>query len=133
MYKLMPAAAAFLLIGVGCDDHVFPTHAAEVPEGGYEATWDGVQLFVADNCHTCHFDGGPGGFVIEDRVEAELLGTATDDGLATMVVPGDADASALWQSVSFLGPASAMPPGGVPLDDEAIGHIETWILDGAAL
>jgi hypothetical protein len=118
-----------VMLVAGCDDHVFEAHSSgggEVPEGGYEATWDGVQNFFIDHCDTCHETTSP---VLRPTIEAEIAA-----GGGPNVVPGDSGASKLWLSVSHSNGATPMPFGSSePLPDEAILHIQTWIDDGAAL
>lgn len=124
-----------LMVGIvalaaGCDDHIL----GEPPEGeapsAYTCDWVGVQEFFADKCDVCHSGESPiGGFDLVTTIESELNG-----GSPFYVVPSDAPASRLWQSISGTGTALLMPQGAAtPLDEAQIGHVRCWIDAGAPL
>ncbi len=126
-----------LLAAAACDDHLYP---AQGGDGECEPTWSGVQVFLGDNCLTCH--GGPdapsgAGIVLPDAITADLNDLSTPllpQYGGELVVPGSADTSVLWQAVSHSGTAEVvvMPIGSV---DPVPGYecVETWINDGALL
>ena len=91
------------------------TASTEPTEQTYDADWDGVQAFFADHCDSCH----PATNGIDLRAQID-----------TYVIPGDAQNSALWISVSGQSLSTMMPPSG-RLPQATIEHVETWILDGA--
>src|SRR5688500_5229814 len=118
----------------GCDDHLFPAVAGG--GGECDATWVGVQGFMADNCLTCH--GGPdapagNGIVPPDHTTLDMHDLSAPlypEYLGELVVPGERDASVLWQAVAWTGPPEVvgMPIGTV---EPLAGHecIGTWIDD----
>lgn len=121
------ALALFALLASSCDDHVFPTGSVEAGNSDlYTADWDGVQVFFQDNCTAgCHESLAP---VLPDAIEADLA-----NGAGELVVPGDPDASLLWQAIDQSGSATPMPIGQPRLDDEFILHVRDWIEAGAEI
>ena len=120
------AAALLLLLSAACDDHVFPTGSVEGDPDAYTADWDGVQAFFQDSCtEGCHATLPP---VLPDAIEADILG-----GTEAYVVPGDAEASLLWQVLDHTGNGTPMPIGQPRLDDDFILHVRDWIDSGAEL
>lgn len=126
MQRWLPAAALLFLSSVSCDDHIFQSGTVDVD--AYEPNWDGVQVLFDDHCTVCHADGGSA-FELTAAIEDDL---ATGAGL--YVVAGDAEASGLWQSLTFTGSSDPMPLGNsTPLDADLTAHVEEWILGGAEL
>lgn len=115
---------------IGCDDTVFPS---EVPS--YEPTWSGVRVFMYNECRRCHIDGGLGDpLVLPDDVEVDVV---LEGG--SYVVPGDPEASLVWQVISFgyepetVTAPPPMPLGDAPLSPTITEHVYQWIEDGASL
>ncbi len=81
----------------------------------YEASWDGVQAMFAEHCDSCH----PTTNGIDLRASID-----------TYVVPGDLEASDLWDAVGGTSISTMMPPSG-RLPSESVAHVEDWILAGA--
>ncbi len=121
-----------LLVAGACDDTVF------VPCGELTPDWAGVQCTLNTHCISCHsntHDNPPVQFtVLPHDLQADLYAETGE-----LVVPGDPAASALWRAVSGdLDPEldiwGIMPWGAEqPLPESEIGHIRTWIEDGAPL
>jgi hypothetical protein len=120
-----------------CDDPESEPEV-EVEVETYDATWQGVQLLFDDHCVRCH--DGTNTFGLASEIEAELVEAGTTTGGTTgtagsqggLVVPGDPDASRLWQSVSGVS-LFPMPMDAGLLDIETIDSIRVWIESGAAL
>ncbi len=99
-----------------------------------------VQPILSTYCFRCHRDGGiadQSGVVFRAGEEEayDLLVNRTsvlDDGL-TLVVPGDADASLLFDKVASDSPmiGDRMPLGGPFLAESQIARIRDWIEQGA--
>jgi uncharacterized membrane protein len=108
---------AMMLLACGGDGESTPTAdtGATTAPAGYTADWDGVQNLFADHCDSCH----PATNGIDLRADID-----------TYVVPGDPDASRLWESLQAQSISTMMPPSG-KLPDEDIAHVEAWILAGA--
>jgi hypothetical protein len=133
----LPALLAALTLA-GCDDHLFP--AAGGSSEDCDPTWAGVQVFMGDNCLTCH--GGPdapsgGGIVFPDQITADMNDLSTPlypQYGGELVVPSNRESSVLWLAASHTGSADvpSMPIGSVdPIPGfECIG---TWIDNGALL
>ena len=116
--------AGFVVLLLGCDDHVFPA-GPPVSEDGYEASWDGVQLLMSDmGCLDCHVALEP---ILPEDLEDDIIGS-----LGTYVVPGEPENSLLWRVLVYEEGLVGMPPT-VPLERDLIAPVEQWILDGAPL
>ncbi len=120
--------ARALIVGalalVGCDNTIF--HSQEL---GYEATWLGVQIFMHDHCFECHRAGQAP--ELPDAIEEDLLEERFE-----YVVPGDPEASVLWQILEPVEWEPGMPhqmPPGAPLPLPVIEHVYEWIEEGAPL
>ncbi len=124
MRVILPALLCFC--AAGCDDHIFESHGADVPEGGYTSDWDGVNQFWGDSCTTgCHESLTP---ILPDDVEDDLA-----NGTGVYVVAGDPESSLMWQVVAHTG-GVPMPFGSPdPLPIDTIQHIYDWIEDGAVI
>lgn len=116
--------AVLVLLLLGCDDHLFPA-GMSVSEGGYEPTWDGVQLLMSDaGCLGCHAALEP---ILPSAIEDDLA-----QALGALVVPGEPENSLLWRVLMYEEGLVGMPPSG-PLAQDQIAAVEQWILDGAPL
>ena len=84
-----------------------------------------IRPLLADACFTCH---GP-----NERARQGDLRLDTDAFLATHVVPGDAEASPLFQRLVTDDRIGRMPPvsSGRALSDETIDAVRRWIDAGA--
>lgn len=103
-----------------------------------------IQPIFDANCIICHVSGGIAGEILllnaeesfdallnleEEKEEEHEMGMH-----GALVVPGDAEASYLFQKVSLDSPpegGARMPLGGPPLSDEDIVLIRDWIDQGA--
>ncbi|MBW2257110.1 MAG: hypothetical protein JRI25_21300 [Deltaproteobacteria bacterium] len=125
----LPTLVLVLGLGVACDDTVFESPEL-ISDEGYEATWEGVQLFVGDHCSSCH-----------PRVTLPALPEALEEDLLAgdevYVVPGSPEDSLFWRVISvddrLEGDPPPMPNGSGPLPAEETEHVYDWILDGALL
>ena len=117
-----------LVLLVGCDDYVFgeardPDYTAT--EAAYADDWDGVKLFFADHCDSCHPAVSEPDLTA--AIEADLA-----SGAGEWIVAGDPEASYVYQRIVPLQDYSVMPPGD-QLDTTEFSHMESWILAGAPL
>ena len=129
----MRRAILVLVALSGCDDHLLgPTNLDTDEPVTYDATWLGVQQLFVDHCVRCHAPDGSN-FDLVSTIEQELSTTAGTSTQELLVVPGDAEASVLWQAVSGTGGALPMPIDTVLLPDEVVEPIRQWIEDGAEL
>lgn len=88
-----------------------------------------VRTLFQARCLACHgAELREGGLRLTSR--ADVLGRA-DSGELT-VVPGDPEASVLWQRVASTDPDHRMPPEGDPLSKQEVALIRQWIKAGAA-
>jgi hypothetical protein len=107
---------------------------------------DGVVSFskdvlplLVDRCSVCHVEGGiadvQGIPVRLDQARAydQIVNKPSVQGDFTLVVPGDAEASLVYQKIDAgIPPVGArMPLGGPFLDADSIEAIEDWINQGA--
>lgn len=97
------------------------TGDTDLPPETYPATWDGVQQLIDNHCAVCH-----------PATNGVDLRAGITDPTSGYVVPGDPDASYLWQVVSG-GTLLLMPPvPDGPLPAETVQCIHDWIADGAS-
>ncbi len=119
----------------GCnDDYLLPSGGGgddtDLPAGD---GWCAVQSIFRSDCFNCHDASALGGLDLETDPYAALVNhAAAGDAAAVLVVPGDPDASALYQKLidtqTFGG---SMPPGGL-LGAAATEVVRAWIADGAS-
>ena len=91
----------------------------------YAASWSGMDQMFTDHCDSCH--PATTGVDLRSVIEADLA-----SGAGAYVVPGEPDASLLWQSVGGTSLNAMMPPSG-RLDDNLVQPVATWIAAGAPL
>lgn len=116
-----------LLTLVACGD---PGPAAPATLSEIEA-----EIFVKScTFSACHKGAAPaGGLGLEGSTHAKLVDVAAVGTKATLVVPGDPDASYLLEKLTATMPAAGDPmPPGAPLSSEKIEMIRGWIEAGAA-
>ncbi|MCA9491322.1 MAG: hypothetical protein KC621_15430 [Myxococcales bacterium] len=89
----------------------------------YEATWAGMERLFEDHCDVCH--PSQAGFNLHVAIPADIA-----NATGRYVVPGDAQASSLWRSVSDQG--VDMPLGGL-LPLETVDPVRVWIEAGAVV
>jgi hypothetical protein len=82
-----------------------------------------VRDILSTSCASCHKGAEPAGKL--------RLDTFDDLAQRRAVVPGNAQASPLYQRVVTTAKALRMPPAGEPLPAEAVAAIRQWIDDGA--
>lgn len=135
MLRRLAIIAATILFPVACDRDPGGPAAPSPPEPDPEpVTWNAhVRPVLAGKCFRCH---GPG----KETNPSELqLDTAAHAGAfigesgSCAVVPGEPDASRLWQRVSTTDPEEAMPPpeSGMVLSARERETIREWIRQGA--
>src|SRR5262245_20797765 len=90
-----------------------------------------VAPILAMNCHGCHGanpESVAGGLSTRTWTDLQKGGN-----VGTVIVPGDPDASPLYQFVSGArGEAHRMPLGGPPLTTTQVEMLRKWILAGAS-
>ncbi len=87
-----------------------------------------IRPVLAQECYECHSEAGKrkGGLLLDSRPGWQEGG---DTGPA--IVPGDAAASLLIQSIRRAHADLQMPKNGAKLDDNIIADFERWIAEGA--
>ena len=100
------------------------TAAAQEPAQPLEFHRD-IRPILAESCLLCH---GP-----NDAIRQADLRFDTDDFLDRVVVPGDAEASVLYERLTTEDPIRKMPPAGMSLSDEQIDLVRQWIDGGAEM
>lgn len=125
------SVTGMLAVLCGC-----PTAGDMDDKGGVSFSKD-VQPILAASCAGCH---SPGGFAQLAGVTLDLRSgrafaslTDDDDDDDDIVVPGDAEASLLFEKVSSDSPSvgERMPLFGTALPDSDIAAIREWIDAGA--
>lgn len=126
----MRARAWLVLVLVGCDDHLIGD-CADPDAQVYDPIWRGVTDLIGRECAACHSAGGTASD-LELAIYDELAdGDPANDFL---VVPGNPEASILWQALSWSGEVPTMPAGAqTPLAACKIEHVRAWIESGASL
>ncbi len=87
----------------------------------YSADWEGVNQFLADECLSCHVEGGDSTLRLPSALELDLY---TANGL--LVVPYEPEQSRLWRVVAdelAEDDFARMPMGADPLPDPTVAHI----------
>lgn len=86
-----------------------------------------IRPLLAENCYRCHSASEKirGGLVLDSRAGLRQGGDSGD-----ALVPGDLEASLLWQAVNWEDEDYQMPPK-EKLSEAAIADIREWILMGA--
>ena len=128
------ALAALVALAAGC----VPPELMEV-ESSEPASFEPVAQMVRGSCSntaSCHGETSTTNFSVEGneaatdaQVRAAIEDATTAAGVP-MVVPGDAEASALYLRLVETGPKK-MPPVG-QLTDEQIETVRLWIEQGAS-
>lgn len=129
--RVMTLVAVLFAVS-GCDNTVFPGEGGSSGGGdARSADADGVMAYLDEKCGSCHAEGGQWPNFPSD-LEADI-----NDGVGDVVVPGDPDASLLWQVLAAPGDgsgASPMPFGRTSdINELDVQHIRLWIYDGATL
>ena len=122
MKALAVTFVVLLLVGCGSQPAPAPAPEAEEPPAAdttapTTALEHEVQSIITTSCLPCHAPGG----------KAAKYELTSPDGLAKLVVPGQADSSKLYQVVRD----GKMPPTG-RLDSTKLATIKEWIDEGAA-
>jgi hypothetical protein len=144
--RIAPACAALCLVAyafAGCGS------ASPTPNSDPPATFSAIYplIFPAETnakCDSCHAmpaaavvsNGGLHMGIDKATAYAALVGKKSTPGGTcanrTLVVPNDPDMSLLWQKLSPTPPCgSRMPFGGMPLPDQQIQMVRSWIAAGA--
>lgn len=103
-------------------------HAPAATPGQIEFFESRIRPVLAQECYECHSESGKrkGGLLLDSRPGWQEGG---DSGPA--IVPGDAAASLLLQSIRHAHSDLQMPKNGAKLDDGIIADFERWIAEGA--
>ncbi len=127
------AFAVFLLTSAACAPSV-----PVVPENQQVSYSDHLEPIIITRCLGCHSDEKPEeDLVVEQgRGYAQLVGRASEQMPSLqLVVPGDVDASYLWQKVNHTASRGKGMPrtltGSKRLPDPELELIRRWIEDGA--
>jgi len=124
--KVTIALPAFFLIALlGCNDEPFGPQPGDHEQLNPTLCDINEQIF-AIHCFSCHQENGVSPPVMNEA-------SARTDVLDYLIVPGDAEASRLYQKVSGVGLAEGdeiMPPG-AGLDEILVAQLKTWIDQGA--
>ncbi len=87
-----------------------------------------VHPILATNCMSCH---GPGEFAASG-LDMTTVGAILGGGnRGSVVVPGDAESSTLYQAAAWTHDTLRMPDGRDRLSDENLSRIKRWIDNGA--
>ncbi|MGI9518952.1 MAG: DUF1549 domain-containing protein [Pirellulaceae bacterium] len=87
-----------------------------------------VRPLLAANCFGCHQGARHEGGYVMTAFDALLGG---GDSGSPAIVPGNPDESYLLDLITAHDGQAEMPPTGLPLSDDAVETIRTWIADGA--
>lgn len=87
-----------------------------------------IRPVLAQECYECHAEGKKrkGGLLLDSRPGWQEGGDSGD-----AIVPGNAAASLLMQSIRHAHDELKMPKNGAKLDDEVLRDFEKWINEGA--
>lgn len=93
-----------------------------------------AEIFVKScTFSACHKGAAPaGGLSLEGGTHAKLVDVAAVGTMATLVVPGDPDASYLMEKLTAMPAVGDPMPPGAPLSSAKIEMIRGWIEAGAA-
>jgi cytochrome c551/c552 len=134
MRLMIPALLPAALLLTGCDDTIFGGH------GGGDVVPTGTDLCAVveifdSECLSCHAAAVKlGDLDLETDPHAALVDVASYYAGYTLVVPGDAEGSLLYQKVTGTQGSDAgdeMPPGS-GLSSDLSDVIAAWINDGAS-
>ncbi len=118
-----------LLLLLACDDTIFQPEVNATATTPDTADWCAVERVLTNQCATCHSAAGAsGGLDLETDPYAAIVDVAATSG-GTLVLPGNADDSVLYQRMAGTS-GGIMPPGGA-LDAAIVDTVGTWIDDGA--
>ncbi|REK24420.1 MAG: DUF1553 domain-containing protein [Planctomycetota bacterium] len=86
-----------------------------------------VKPILRAKCYACH-----GGLKQEGSLRVDTAVSAVTGGdSGEAIVPGDPDASLLWERISTEDESYRMPIEGSPLDEEQLAIVKAWIEQGA--
>lgn len=104
--------------------------AQEAPVAGDEVRFDAVQSIFLNRCIRCHVEGSLP-MPTPRRLRLNSLAAILAGGDSVVVLPGNAQMSAIWRYVAGV-QSPQMPADGPPfLSDEEIALIAAWIDGGA--
>lgn len=125
MHRLVPACGVLLVLWL-------PGWAAAIAASPGEVRFNrDIRPILAAHCFSCH---GPDTARREAGLRLDTLEGATVElpSGGRAVVPGDRQASLLWQRITATDPAQRMPPEGEkPLSAEQIELLGRWLEAGA--
>ncbi|WKZ66802.1 MAG: c-type cytochrome domain-containing protein [Flavobacteriales bacterium] len=132
--RALALALSVLLVACAKDEgplHV-PRHAA--PDDPVDTAYFGAEVLpiLTARCWTCHPPMG-GMDLSASEAYANLVGVeSSNHAPALRVVPGDPEASVLWNKINFTEVYGlGMPPDGTVLSPAEVATITDWIEQGA--
>lgn len=131
-----PFALALALLFSACTKDEGPLHLpvpkppGEPIDTAYFST-EVLPIFTA-HCWTCHPPMGGMDLSVAEAHGNLVNVVSVGHAPALRIVPGDPDASVLWNKVNFTDVYGlGMPPDGTVLSSEELGTIRAWIEQGA--
>ncbi|TXI76414.1 MAG: hypothetical protein E6Q44_15625 [Flavobacteriales bacterium] len=122
---------------VGCAKDEGPLHVPRpvdptIPMDTVSFSAEVVPIFTA-HCWLCHPPMANGMDLSAQYAYGELVNVPSVNWApALRVVPGDPEASVLWNKINFTETYGlGMPPNGTPLSSEELRTIREWIEQGA--
>jgi len=137
---ILASLAMFLLVCGSACQMTPPSDGNPPPDTGPVSFADDIQPVLSTACTGCHSPGGsamlagiPQDLTAGNAYEAIVGRLSVQDPTWTLVVPGDAENSLLYQKVSSNTPPVGvrMPRFAPRLSQSAISLIERWINEGA--
>lgn len=126
-------ASLLLLLAACSDDYILPKGGGADDTDIVTGTdFCAVQSVFAARCLNCHDDAALGDLDLATDPYAALVDVpSAQEPSIRLVVPGDPEASMLYQKVTDTQTSGgSMPPGGA-LDPAEVETIRAWIADGA--
>lgn len=134
--KRFAAASALALLLAACAKDEGPLHVPRpvVPGAPIDTAYFSTEVLpiITAHCWTCHPPMGDMD-LSESLAYTSLVGVeSSNHAPALRVVPGDPDASVLWNKVNYTEVYGlGMPPDGTALSSEELATIRDWIEQGA--
>ena len=134
-YRVMPFLVAVYLVGCAKDEgpRFVPRPVDPVqPIDSVSFSADVVPIFTA-HCWLCHPPMANGMDLSASSAYGELVNVPSVNWAPNLrVVPGDPQASVLWNKINFTEVYGlGMPPNGAPLSSAELQTIQDWIEQGA--
>lgn len=133
-------AALLVLVAWGPSACQGPVNLPGRPTGEAVSYAGDIQPMLSARCASCHQEGGLADLVgitmrtTPNEAPASMVNQPSAQNAAlTLIVPGNADASLVYQKVSSDSPpvGMRMPSLGAPLTSEELASLRDWINQGA--